>query len=285
MQNVGSVVIGALIALVGTVLVQLWLVPLVESRKRREQRWEADVRALGEALIFSEPEATSKVRSELSYRILLAADLEDEDPKRVEAMRREQDEALERAWSAHQQIRSQVVWLVDRVMAIAPGSRALEALEASVLKYRLAHMGLALLRYKVGSKPSTPEVLDQTYEALRSATKNLVDEVKSLANGRPPRRSTRIGQRLKSARDQRRQKGDQAFASPWRPSQQRPGRLERPGVARCTRTGCQAILGRLLRRLEVCEGPSASPPKGPCRDNYLAGNCVPRLLTLPVTRA
>jgi hypothetical protein len=230
MQNVGSVVIGALIALVGTVLVQLWLVPLVESRKRREERWEADLLALGEALLFSEPEAASKVRSELFFRLALTADFEDAEPKWVEARRREQEDALSTAWSAHLRIRAQVLWLAERVMAIAPGSPAPAPLEKRGFESTKGRVGVCHDQVHSGQQADNPRVARRNLRgasechqespegsevACRQTTSSSADPVRTTYEVRP-----------RQASPERRQ----AFAS-CRTHCQQPGRLGRTGLA------------------------------------------------------
>ena len=49
------IVLGALFAFVFSMAIQLWIVPRVERRKRREERWERDVLALGELLTAEVP--------------------------------------------------------------------------------------------------------------------------------------------------------------------------------------------------------------------------------------
>ena len=207
MQNVGSVVVGALIALAGTVIVQLWLIPRVESRKRREERWEADVRALGEALIFSEPEAISEVRGELFWRSLFSHPSEDVNPDRLDALKREREEAWRTAWSDYDQILLQVGWLVDRVKAVAPGSRALVSFEERYQERQQTQMMFGFLKFTVDQEPTTLDALDQRYKATQKATSDLVDEVKRLADGRPPRDPTWVGRRLLSMRSRLRSIG------------------------------------------------------------------------------
>jgi len=157
MENVGSVIVGALIALLGTVIVQLWLIPLVDSRKRRDQRWEADVRALGELLIFTEPQARSAARSALHWQILLRETPENADPKRWAALVREREETGRSAWNDYDRIRSQVDWLVDRVESVAPHSRALRSFDSWALRRTVARWNLEALRYARDEAPPTKE--------------------------------------------------------------------------------------------------------------------------------
>lgn len=53
------VLLAAALAFTAALLVQLWVVPRVEQRKRREDRWERDVRDLGEHVTFAIAETTT----------------------------------------------------------------------------------------------------------------------------------------------------------------------------------------------------------------------------------
>lgn len=94
-DRVAPVVIGAVIALLGTLLVQAIVVPRIEARKRREERWEEDVRAMGEFLTFDLPRALSALSRELHFAAMLQAmPKEDVDPERLEQILSEYEEQL-----------------------------------------------------------------------------------------------------------------------------------------------------------------------------------------------
>ena len=62
MEQVVAVVIGALLAIIGSVVLQLLVVLAAETRRRRKERWEASLAALGERLLFNEQAAAEAVR-------------------------------------------------------------------------------------------------------------------------------------------------------------------------------------------------------------------------------
>lgn len=220
MENVGSVIVGALIALFGTVVVQLWLTPLVDSRKRREQRWEADVRALGELLIFTEPQIRSAARSALHWQILLREPPENADPKRWAALVQEREEAGRAAWHDYDRIRSQVDWLVDRVESVAPHSRALRPFSSRALRLSVARWTLEALRYAPDGAPPTKEALEQADSSVSKATLGLMEELRKLVDGRPPRDPTWVEHRVMAWRGKlrRRAKGPAEIPPPSSPS-------------------------------------------------------------------
>jgi hypothetical protein len=199
-ENIGSVLVGALVALIGTVLVQLWLIPLVDSRKRREQRWESDVRALGELLTFTLPGVHLEVHGALYGQMLLADPPEDVDPGRWDRLVKEQNEERRAAWQRYDQTQAQVGWLVNRVESLAPRSPVLRAFRTKARKLKIAGFDLDRLRYALDGQPPTQEALDQASQSTYEATRGLVDELKHLADARPPRNPTRLGQRVLSLR-------------------------------------------------------------------------------------
>lgn len=192
MENVGSVIVGALIALVGTVVVQLWLIPVVESRKRREQRWEADVRALGELMVFAHPQAMSEVHGQLHWQMLLADPPANADPERLAEFMLEHEVASRSAWQEFDRIREQVDWLVGRISALAPASPKLRHFRWSAERLTTAILGLVSLRYAPDDRPITREALDDVHDAVYKATMDLLGEVKRLADGQPPRNSSLV---------------------------------------------------------------------------------------------
>lgn len=200
MENVGSVLVGALVALIGTVLVQLWLIPLVDSRKRREQRWESDVRALGELLTFTQPGVHLEVHGALYRQMRLADRPEDADPVRWDQFVREDNEERRAAWRRYDQTEAQVDWLVNRVESLAPQSPLLRAFRTKARKLKIASLDLLSLRCAPDDQPLTQEALDQARQSNYEATRSLVDELKRLADVRPPRNPTWLGQRVRSLR-------------------------------------------------------------------------------------
>jgi len=195
MQNAPSVMIGALIALVGTVLVQLWLVPLVDARKRREQRWEADVRALGEALLFRDAEATDAFRRALFIRATIAsAAQQEDDPGERMSLLHESDATGQDEWSAYRRVRAQVDWLADEVKAIAPNSPALAELAYRLALHRNAHRKMTFMWASVHRHPD-PDAVRGTYWDVVFATEEVVKELRTLAARRMPRRPSWISSR------------------------------------------------------------------------------------------
>jgi len=198
-DRVMPVIVGALIALVGAVIVQLWLIPRVETRKRREQRWEEDVLALGELLTFEQPRAVSEFTAHLHIQVFFATVPDDVDPTQWAVRQSEAQEKLRTARDQFDHVRARFDWLEDRVVSLAPESETLGHFSRLCRTYFLRHIQLGMLEWQREiDKVLTDEMINGAGDALQTATNGLVEELKKLARGNPPQRSPtrRVRQRL-----------------------------------------------------------------------------------------
>lgn len=94
--------IGAGLAMIAQSIIQLRVVPRVEARKRREDRWERDVLALGELLTAELPDRANEAKSAQQLFQFVAATARqhdmDADERRAAEYRLsgQADEAVER---------------------------------------------------------------------------------------------------------------------------------------------------------------------------------------------
>jgi hypothetical protein len=126
--------VGAATALVVQLVVQLYVVPMVETRKRREDRWERDVLELGELLTSLVEMRAQEARGEqLAFR-----DAWEEESKRdfdrdriaQQAVRAEQASRayLDLVWT-------RADWLADRVIAFNPAAEEIAKFQSACLRY------------------------------------------------------------------------------------------------------------------------------------------------------
>lgn len=193
-DRVVPVVIGAVIALVGTVLVQLWLVPLVDTRKRREQRWEEDVLALGQLLTLDQPRIVGELRSELYWLALLVDPPDDLDTttKHWAALEAEHKDMLRAVRREFDSLATRIDWLAGRVIALAPRAKPLDHLASQSRKYRLSHIKFGMLEWRQPhldhrSPPLTDDEIDTAAKALSEITREIVKDLQDLATASPPR--------------------------------------------------------------------------------------------------
>lgn len=207
-DRVVPVVIGALIALAGTVVVQLWLIPRVDTRKRRTQRWEDDVLALGQLLAFDHAEAASNIRLRLLAAFVWLHDRPDGvEPQRWEALVRQDRERLREARDVFDRLPGRVRWLADRVTSLAPHSAALGNLAHLSRQYDIHHSQLGFLAIR--SEPPTEAEIDAACETLSGIARDMTTRLRALATRRLPRNSLRRYLRWrKASRDHKRAKRD-----------------------------------------------------------------------------
>lgn len=115
-------VCGALASLGATALVQLGVVPHVESRKRLEDRWESDVRDLGRLLHFEFADAKAEMSTTLLLSVFISARRTDLTPKELLSLRNDQAERSRMSRLTLARANDQVLWLVDQVFL--PDERA-----------------------------------------------------------------------------------------------------------------------------------------------------------------
>lgn len=118
-ERVAPVVIGALIALAGSYVLQVIVVPWVDAKKRRAQRWEDDVHAMGEFLTFDLPRAVAALHRELNSLALVQAKPESARSSLITALKDPQTRASAAA-AELSGLRIRLDWLADRVSSLAP---------------------------------------------------------------------------------------------------------------------------------------------------------------------
>lgn len=213
-DRVVPVVIGAVIALVGAVFVQLWLVPRVDTRKRREQRWEEDVLALGQLLTLDQPRIVGDLRSELHWLVLLVHPPDDVDTttERWAALKAEHRERLRAARGEFDSLATRVDWLADRVTSLAPHAKPLQHLASQSRGYYLRHLEVGMLEWRPNLNdrpPLTDDEINTAAAALSNITREIVTDLKGLATAPPPRNpptrrartlAAKVGARLRRKR-------------------------------------------------------------------------------------
>lgn len=179
-------VVAALLSLAVFYCVQLYFVPQVEARKRREDRWERDVLDFGQLLTFDVPKAFSAIREELAWERALheAGDGSAE----VVKLRADHRLAQRVALDDYRDLTLRMSWLSDRILSIDPNSDLMR--QFSVAEVTLVLKGIDNLATPLraqGESPPTEEKLLATDAASREALEQLVAVVKVLAGTSPPR--------------------------------------------------------------------------------------------------
>lgn len=181
-----------LVGMATAVLIQFWVVPKVEARKRREDRWEHDVRDLGELLTTSLGDRAQEAFVEQSaFRHVLQLERAvDADKDRVATLKGEYSLKARQATAAFDDLaHSRVPWLVDRVKSVDPASDAIVKFVTAARHHRIRAMALG--EWSGDYAPPDP-TFDEAWDQERDARRALVTQVTALLDlPHPPRASLR----------------------------------------------------------------------------------------------
>lgn len=198
-------IIGGLVALASQAFLQLYVIPRADARRRREDRWERDVLALGELLTHEMPDAVSSLRYQTWWLgTLKTDDFPDAVPERLAEARRSAAAELRAATDVVARLDLRVDWLTERIGDLAPTHPLLSEFGG---KSRHAQHTLLVLRTQQWSLDHHPpefdnDRLESTYEQTTDRLSELLKLVKGLAVlPVPPRRRSRLASRLLVARE------------------------------------------------------------------------------------
>lgn len=185
----------AALSLVVVLVVQIYVVPHVESRKRRDDRWENDLLRLGETLTFEVNDAASEYLSALYHLAILtrtAAD-PDRDPERLHEARRQAETRLRDARERYRKTVGRADWLADRVAAAGSGEPEIRRLTLAVAGLSVHDLSDADPTFHGDDFELTEEAVVAVWDMQREVSRNAINQVKVLASGRAPRRRTPLG--------------------------------------------------------------------------------------------
>lgn len=177
---VGTFVVGTATAL----LIQLYVVPRVETRKRREDRWERDVRELGDLLTteLDERAREAQVGQDL-FRDLRQLEAK---PGLAQSRERQAEEARQAAWAFEDLLSKRIKWLAARIEKIAPKAPAIVKFHAAWSWYRAQVIIAQVVRPQDDDR--TDDAFEEAWQKERDARKALLEQVELLADmRRPPR--------------------------------------------------------------------------------------------------
>lgn len=186
-------VFGAALTLTIQLIIQFYVVPKVEARKRREERWEHNVLDLGELLTTSLGDRAQEAFLEQSgfrhVRQLESAVGVDHD--RVARLRSEQILKARQATAAFNNLaHTRVPWLVDRVASVGRASDEIVQFENAARRYRI--QAIYVDDWSEDYDSRTDITFDEAWDQERDARRALARQVNTLLDLRhPPRASLR----------------------------------------------------------------------------------------------
>lgn len=181
-------VAGAGLALGGQLVLQLRVVPRAERRKRREDRWERDLLALGELLTAELPDRAMEARStQLLLQVFaqLAWEGDDAEDRRADANRRQSEAAAEAVERYRSAAETRVVWLVNRIVGIAPDSSELRRFRLLHTEFRLVNA--AVCHYTHVRSDFIEGEYDKQWNEEWELRQDLIEFVEVLIRKSPPR--------------------------------------------------------------------------------------------------
>ena len=194
--------VGAATTLVVQLVIQFYAVPRVETRKRREDRWERDVRELGDLLTTELGRRAYDAHVEQGkFRDLRQLETESgPDQRKIAQEREQQARAAEQVTQAFEDLLStRIKWLTGRIEKINPKAREIKKFHEAAAHYRQLTI-IVQVRPRPEDDDRTDATFDEAWVKERAARTALMKQVELLADlPHPPvRRSLRWRRRSPS---------------------------------------------------------------------------------------
>jgi hypothetical protein len=194
LTTIVTVLIGASAALAAQLVIQLYVVPRVETRKRREDRWERNVLELGQLLTANLTSSANELHAaQLVYREVRDRQGDEHNPALVARQARDAEQAM---FAYGSLVNTQMDWLIGRVISLGPKAQELERLKNLARDYRER---VIFVRPLPEHDNRTDPEFDETWEKEGAARKALIEQVKLLADLRHPPRVSWTRQDIRPA--------------------------------------------------------------------------------------
>jgi hypothetical protein len=205
--------------LAATSFVQLVVVPRVETRKRREDRWERDVIALGETLTFEHADAVTDFGQLLWLKAALDGPDSEVPPGELAELRREYHDKRHETYERYSRSYSHVAWLALRVEALDRDAEGLAGFRSIWQALKNAHTATLWVWMQAEAGAASLDTVDDVRDRERQVSRSLTRQIEWLSTNRPPRTSLRRRVVLRLRRLA-------APASRWRARRQARSRFE-----------------------------------------------------------
>ncbi|HEV2780367.1 MAG TPA: hypothetical protein VGX25_13330 [Actinophytocola sp.] len=196
-----TVLVGAGLALLAQIAVQLFVVPHVEARKRREDRWERDVLALGELLSAELPDRAAAARRDQSLLNAVHRRLEsatEVDAERREELIRELELKANESVARYKALAlTRIDWLANRIRDIDANNARLQEFFILAEKYGL-HGRFCTLWVPAG-KSYNDDVFHKAWNLERELAEKLYEFVNAFARCRVPRKASWLRRWLRAS--------------------------------------------------------------------------------------
>lgn len=191
---------GVLTAFLAQSVVQLYVVPRAEQRKRREQRWEQNVIELADLLAGDLTRLAGEAASEVRVYVAVVGSMDERERAEKDSVLRDwASVAREKQRAYDAMVRGRLELLLDRVVAFSPDAEQLTAVRRHAAIFRLRALGTSRYQYELDEADA--DEVDQAWDAEAMAREGLISEAARLSAGRrPPRPGAARALRLRVKR-------------------------------------------------------------------------------------
>jgi hypothetical protein len=177
-----TVLIGATAALAAQWVIQVYLVPRVETRKRREDRWERNVLELGDLLTTQLAERANDAHvGQGLFRDLRQLETDPKlDQRKIAQSREDQAREAQQATRAFEDLLStRIKWLTGRIEKINPKAREIKKVHEAAAYYRAITISVQVCPQ---DDSRTDDEFDEAWAKERVGRKALIEQVELLAD-------------------------------------------------------------------------------------------------------
>jgi len=185
--------VGAATALVVQLVIQFWVVPKVETRKRREDRWERNVQELGDLLTTRLDKRANEAKVEQGkFRDVRELENESGPDQRTRITRAREQQAWtaqQAMWAFSDLLRTRIDWLIGRIIrSIRPPPDEIVKFDSLARHYQTQAILVGVPRPQDDDR--TESAFENGWAKERDARMALIKQVEVLADlPHPPRAS------------------------------------------------------------------------------------------------
>jgi hypothetical protein len=188
------ILIGAALTLAVQIVLQFYITPRVDTRRRREERFERNVLDLGELLTSELEDRAHQALLEQSLYRAIRQKAESGEVQTTRGMDEQARKAQQLTWDFMGFVRVRVYWLAERVMAFTPAADEVIKFQIAAMRYLMSARGVAGWS-KDDERPEAE--FEAAWAAEREARSKLTEQVKLLASLRHPPRARRGGRLMR----------------------------------------------------------------------------------------
>jgi hypothetical protein len=182
--------IGAALTLAVQIVLQFFITPRVDTRRRHEERFERNVLDLGELLTSELEGRAHQALLEQSLYRAIRQKAESGELQTTRGMDEQARKAQQLTWDFMGFVRVRIYWLAERIMAFTPTADEIIKFQIAAMRYLTNARGVA--GWSKDDERTEAE-FEAAWQAEREARSKLTEQVKLLASMQHPPRARRGG--------------------------------------------------------------------------------------------